>query len=108
MAIINTFNYKGLVVNGAYYKISRCNYVSVPHKQTQLNESGEEVVVSVTLNKCEYTAFVYATAAAREAAEQHIDNLSMVFDIDTANNDLVGQAYAHLKSQPGFENAQDA
>jgi len=108
MAIINTFNYKGLGVNGAYYKIARCNYVSVPHKQTQINESGEEVVVSVTLSKCEYTAFVYATAAARDAAEEHIGNVSFVFDVDPANNDLVDQAYSNLKSKPGFETAQNA
>ena len=108
MAIINTFNFKGLEVNGAYIKIARCNYVSMPQKQTTRDEAGEEIVVSVTLSKCEYTAFVYATSTARDAAEKHIDSLSFVFDLDSTNSNIVDQAYSHLKSQPGFEAAQNA
>lgn len=52
-----------------------------------------------------YDVEVFSTEAARRAHKQAVEN--KFFSVPTPEGDILPALYAHLKTQPGFEDAED-
>lgn len=81
----------GLTATNAYCRIDA---VSATHNQQQ----GDVQFVSV---------MCYASQQAYQDGKSTIEHLHYVREYNDTENVTMGQLYAWLKTQPGFENAED-
>lgn len=104
MALIAEVTRFGITLETAYHKIARLNYESIDHKST--DENGSSWVKHVF---CTFEVLTYSSEAARQAyAEPMYRELhTFVPTVAETAEDIITQAYAHLKSLDGYQNAVD-
>lgn len=123
MAVTATVERFGMTFAGAYHKVVRLNYESHDQKEIsypdpaapEVDEDGNVLAPEpptpveswVKRMQCNYEVATYASAETREAHAEPIYRVYNSFEVSAENTDLLGQAYAHLKSQEGFEDAVD-
>ena len=125
MAIIATVDKFGMTFAEAYHKITRLTYESVDNKvfeyptpgETTIDEEGrpvppapvEPTVSWVKKNLCYFEVATYASEETREAHAEPIyrSNFNFEASMDAEAEDIIVQAYAHLKAQAGYEDAVD-
>jgi hypothetical protein len=125
MAITATVDKFGMTFSEAYHKITRLTYESVDQQsytypqpaEPTTDEDGNPVaptltqptVVWVKKNLCYFEVATYASEATREAHAEPIYRSNMNFEatLDAEAADIIVQAYNHLKTQAGYEDAVD-
>lgn len=123
MAVKATVEKFGMTFADAYHKINRLNYESYDRMETTypepeeptLDENGVPVAPEpvaptqtwVKATMCNYEVSTYASAAARESRSEPIYRSHLSLEVTLGEEDLLAQAYAHLKSQEGYEDAVD-
>ena len=123
MAVKATVEKFGMTFADAYHKINRLNYESYDRMQTSypepqeptLDENGVPVAPEpvaptqtwVKATTCNYEVATYASQATRDAHAEPIYRTYLTVEVTTGEDDLLVQAYAHLKTQEGYEDAVD-
>jgi hypothetical protein len=125
MAIIATVDKFGMTFSEAYHKITRLTYESVDNKtfnypapaEGTIDEEGhpvppapvEPIVTWVKKNLCYFEVATYASEETRAAHAEPIyrSNFNFEASMDAEAEDIIVQAYAHLKTQAGYEDAED-
>jgi hypothetical protein len=126
MAIIATVDKFGMTFSEAYHKITRLTYESTdmqnynyPTPAPVAITEGSEVppapiatqpeVVWVKKNNCYFEVATYATEETRAAHAEPIYRSNFNFEpaMDAEAEDILIQAYNFLKSQAGYEDAED-
>lgn len=125
MAVTATVDKFGMTFSSAYHKISRLTYESYDAKELIYSEPGEiqfdeegvpippvptpPVESWTKKNTCYFEVATYASDATREAHAEPIYRSTFNFELSAAveADDIIVQAYAHLKSQVGYEDAVD-
>jgi len=123
MAVKATVDKFGMTFPDAYHKISRLTYESsdqktytyTPVSQASIDEAGNPVPpvavppteVWVKKNFGHFEVATYASEATRENHAEPIYRTHLQFEPTMNEGDLLEQAYAHLKAQPGYEDAVD-
>lgn len=123
MAVTATVERFGMTFAGAYHKVVRLNYESYDNKEVSYPDPAEPTVDEegnilapepptpveswVKRLQCNYEVATYASAETREAHAEPIYRVYYSFAVSAEDADLLGQAYAHLKAQEGYEDAVD-
>ena len=122
MAITATIDKFGMTFTNAYHKITRLNYESsdvksynyVPANPT-VDADGNPVPPMPTapeeiwnkVLRCNFEVATYASAATREAHAEPIYRSHYNFEVSDTEDNLLVQAYAHLKLQNDYDDAVD-
>lgn len=123
MAVKATVDKFGITFTDAYHKVVRLTYESTDQKsytyapagELQYDEDGNPIPpvavppteVYVKKNHCYFEVATYASEQTRENHAEPIYRSSYNFEPTMTEDDLLAQAYAHLKSQTGYEDAVD-
>ena len=123
MAVKATVDKFGMTFSDAYHKISRLTYESTDQKTYVYETPAEPSVDSegnpvppmptppteawVKKNFCHFEVSTYASEATREAHAEPIYRSHFNFEPTMTEDDLLAQAYDHLKAQAGYEDAVD-
>lgn len=123
MAVKATVDKFGITFTDAYHKVTRLTYESTDQKTytypaptaPAVDADGNPVppvavppVESwVKKNFCHYEVATYASEQTREDHAEPIYRSHYNFEPTMTEDDLLAQAYAHLKSQTGYEDAVD-
>lgn len=123
MAVKATVDKFGITFTDAYHKISRLTYESTDQKSYNhqpvtspaLDENGQPSVPEVTApteswvkkNFCHFEVMTYASEQTREDHAEPIYRTNYNFQPTMEEDDLLAQAYDHLKAQSGYEDAVD-
>lgn len=123
MAVKATVDKFGITFTDAYHKVTRLTYESTDQKtytypaptQPSVDENGNPVppvavapVESwVKKNFCHYEVATYASEHTREDHAEPIYRSHYNFEPTMTEDDLLAQAYAHLKTQNDFDDAVD-
>jgi hypothetical protein len=123
MAVKATVDKFGITFTDAYHKITRLTYESTDQKSYTYpapsapasDEEGNPIppvaiapVESwIKKNFCHFEVATYASSATREAYAEPIYRSHFNFEPTMTEDDLLVQAYAHLKNQVGYEDAVD-
>lgn len=119
MAVTATVDKFGMTFADAYHKINRLTYEStdiqtIVYGETTIDEDGNPVPPTpetVWTKKAflNFEVVTYASQATRDAYAEPI--YRVYYNVEAAvgaeEADLLAQAYAHLKAQPGYEDAVD-
>ena len=123
MAVTATVDRFGMTFAGAYHKVTRLTFESYDRKEISYPPAGEPTVDEngvmvpppaqapvetwVKAMTCNFEVATYASESTREAHAEPIYRVHHSFTVSADNADLLGQAYAHLKAQEGYEDAVD-
>lgn len=115
MALIAPVTKFGINLEGAYHKISRLTYDSSDAKEYVYQEPQEDGAPVPPEEKYVKKAFCYfelSVYASEESRSQHMEPLyktSFGFtpSLDAESQDIIAQAYAYLKTEPGYAEAID-
>lgn len=123
MAVKATVDKFGITFTDAYHKVVRLTYESTDQKSYTYAPAGElqhdedgnpipPVAVPPTemYIKKSYCHFEVATYASEETRDNHSEPIyrsNYNFEPTMTEDDLLVQAYAHLKNQVGYEDAVD-
>jgi len=123
MAVKATVDKFGITFTDAYHKVTRLTYESTDQKTytypaptaPAVDTDGNPVppvavppVESwVKKNFCHYEVATYASEQTREDHAEPIYRSHYNFEPTMTEDDLLAQAYAHLKNQTGYEDAVD-
>tara|TARA_Y100000361_G_scaffold146458_1_gene156888 strand:- start:689 stop:985 length:297 start_codon:yes stop_codon:yes gene_type:complete len=97
MALEISYDKYGMTIENCYVIIHNVHY-------------NKGIVTPIPLEyNASYEVQYYASKAARDAEEKSLHHASFQFNVDTAQgaDDLLTQAYAHLKTQDEFDGATD-
>tara|TARA_A100001201_G_scaffold111680_1_gene95707 strand:+ start:171 stop:467 length:297 start_codon:yes stop_codon:yes gene_type:complete len=97
MALEISYDKYGMTMNNCYVIIHNVHY-------------NKGIVTPVPMeHNASYEVQYYANKEARDAKETPLHLAGFHFDVDTAKgaDDLLTQAYAHLKTQDEFDGAKD-
>jgi hypothetical protein len=117
MAVTATVEKFGMTFADAYHKVNRLTYESMDvqnmtYGEPTIDEDGNPVppVSEITWNKRAFANFEVSTYASQATRDAHAEPIYRVYynvEITTGEEDLLAQAYAHLKAQAGYEDAVD-
>lgn len=124
MAVTATVDKFGMTFSDAYHKVTRLTYESndqrtftYPTPEASVDEDGNPVAPApvapveswVKKNYCHFEVATYASAATREAHAEPIYRTHFNFEpsVEAEAADILVQAYTHLKTQAGYEDAVD-
>lgn len=118
MALQKTFEKFGSTFTDAYHNISDLRYNVREYETTNMIEAEPDAdgnpvpptyeTVWVTERTASFTVKTYVDAAARTSHAQALSHSEYTFSPDwSATDNVLAQAYAHLKTLPEFDGAAD-
>lgn len=117
MAVTATVDKFGMTFADAYHKVNRLTYESVDtqnmvYGEPTIDEDGNPVppTMETTWVKKAFVNFEVSTYASQATREAHAEPIYRVYynlEVTPTEEDLLAQAYAHLKAQAGYEDAVD-
>jgi len=123
MAVKATVDKFGITFTDAYHKVVRLTYESTDQKsytyapagELQYDEEGNPIPpvavppteMYIKKSYCHFEVATYASEETRENHSEPIYRSNYNFEPTMTEDDLLAQAYAHLKNQVGYEDAVD-
>ena len=120
MALLKDISKFGVTFSNTYNRVSACNYVNALKKvitQNELDTTDPENPVPVPpteslvkTRRVEFTVLTYLSQQAFENQQEVVDTKVYGFyvPVEETTVDILDLCYAHLKTLPEFEGAQDA
>lgn len=123
MAVKATVDKFGITFTDAYHKVVRLTYESTDQKsytyapagELQYDEEGNPIPpvavppteMYIKKSYCHFEVATYASEETRDNHSEPIYRSNYNFEPTMTEDDLLAQAYAHLKNQVGYEDAVD-
>jgi hypothetical protein len=123
MAVKATVDKFGITFTDAYHKVVRLTYESTDQKsytyapagELQYDEDGNPIPpvaippteMYIKKSYCHFEVATYASEETRDNHSEPIYRSNYNFEPTMTEDDLLAQAYAHLKNQVGYEDAVD-
>ena len=123
MAVKATVDKFGITFTDAYHKVVRLTYESTDQKsytyapagELQYDEEGNPIPpvavppteMYIKKSYCHFEVATYASEETRDNHSEPIYRSNYNFEPTMTEDDLLVQAYAHLKNQVGYEDAVD-
>lgn len=123
MAVKATVDKFGITFTNAYHKVVRLTYESTDQKsytyatagELQYDEDGNPIPpvavppteMYIKKSYCHFEVATYASEETRDNHSEPIYRSNYNFEPTMTEDDLLAQAYTHLKNQVGYEDAVD-